>query len=75
VTEPVDQLKAIAADCREAAKFYETNPGLAGHGVNAGTVVDIYTRIAMSVDGVVSALSRRLRGIGGPDELRRLENA
>jgi hypothetical protein len=53
---PVEKLKAIADDCREAADFYEKSPGLAGHGVNAGTIIDIYRRIALSIDGVRDAL-------------------
>lgn len=54
---PVEKLKAIADDCREAADFYEKSPGLAGHGVNTGTIIDIYRRIALSIDGVRAALS------------------
>jgi len=54
---PTEKLKAIADDCREAADFYEKSPGLAGHGVNAGTVIDIYRRIALSIDAVAVALT------------------
>jgi 5-enolpyruvylshikimate-3-phosphate synthase len=61
MTDQVNQLKAIAADCREAAKFYETHPGLAGHGVNVSTVIDIYHRIAMSLDVVVAAFAPQER--------------
>ena len=51
-----EKLKAIADDCREAADVYEKSPGLAGHGVNAGTIIDIYRRLAISLDGVMAAL-------------------
>lgn len=53
-----ERLKAIADDCREAANFYEKSPGLAGHGVNAGTVIDIYRRMALSIDGICEVLAQ-----------------
>lgn len=53
-----ERLKAIADDCREAADVYEKSPGLAGHGVNAGTIIDIYRRIALSIDSVRDVLAQ-----------------
>jgi len=47
-----DRLIAMAKDCREAAKFYETSPGLAGHGANAQTIIDIYNRIALALEAI-----------------------
>jgi hypothetical protein len=41
-----DELVQIAKECREAADIYFERPGLAGHGVNAGTIADLYGTIA-----------------------------
>lgn len=57
----IKRLEAIAEDCREAANVYEKSPGLAGPGTNAGTIIDIYRRIALSIDGVVAAFSPAIR--------------
>lgn len=53
-----DRIKKLADDCRVAAEFYEKSPGLAGHGVNSGTVIDIYRRIAMALDEIAALQPR-----------------
>jgi hypothetical protein len=59
--EPINQLKKIAVDCRQAARIYEERPGLVGHGANAGTICDIYYTIALIVDRIVETESPAVR--------------
>lgn len=48
-----DRLKELADDCRGAAEFYRANRGMAGHGVNVDTIIDIYDRIALVLDAII----------------------